>query len=550
MRVDRSGWLWRFAAAAAVGVVVAGVGVWAQNSALVGINYDDGIYALLAKALAGGDGYRLTFLPVELPGIMYPPVYPLSLAPFWTLAGSQESALAGMKVANGLYIGLAAGVFTFLLVDLRVLPVPLAVAVALLSFVSGTMMLVTAGVLSEPLYMVLLFAAIWVTDGGEDEPGVSRLAAAGILCALVVLTRTVGVAVVAAMAIGLWRRYGWKTAGKALAVTVLFLTPWLAFTVANSGQVPTALVPRYGSYLQLYLSNIGGSPGFAFEIFSANVGAILQTLGAKLIPQFGPILESVTGAVLVGLAMLGSVRIVKNAPTAAIYPWIYLALISVWSFPPFRFLFILFPLLLALAVVSLPMVAARIGAGLGKMSSGRIPQSWPRYGVIGLAVVVLAGLGFRDTRAVARRVWDGAELDKSAAGAEVIDWVSKNTGPHAVVAYEFDPLIALHTGRKVVPNNYEPVHIWYRTASPPVEPLARMFSEMGVGYVAVRLNVPLAAAPIDALVERYPDVLNLSFVTQRGAAIFETDLEVLRSQLDAPDGVDSVGAASEGEAGN
>lgn len=548
--VDRSGWLSRVAVAAVVGVVIAGVGVWAQNAALVGINYDDGIYALLAKALADGEGYRVTFLPVELPGIMYPPVYPLSLAPFWYLAGSQEAALAGMKVANGLYLGIAAGLFTFLLVDLRVLRIPFAVAVALLSFVSGTMMLVTAGVLSEPLYMALLFAALWVTDGAGDEPRLSRLATAGMLCGLVVLTRTVGVAVVAAMAIGLWRRHGWKAAGKALAVTVLFLMPWLAFSFANSGQVPTALVPRYGSYLQLYLSNIGGSPGFAFDIFSTNVGAILQTLGAKLIPQFGPFMESVTGAVLIAMAMLGSVRIARKTPTTAIYPWVYLALISVWSFPPFRFLFILFPLLLALAVVSTPVVAGRFGTALARMSGGRIQASWPKFAVIALGLFMLAVLGYRESRAVVRRVWDGSELDKSASGAEVIDWVAKNTGPDAVIAYEFDPLIALHTGRKVVPNNYDPVHVWYRTAPPPVEPLARMFSEMGVGYVAVRLNVPLAAAPIDALVERYPDVLNLTFVTKRGAAIFETDLEVLRAQLDPPDRVESPGGASEGEAGN
>ena len=58
----------RLITAAAVGVVIAILGVWAQNAALVGINYDDGIYALLAKAVADGEGYLLTFLPVSLPG--------------------------------------------------------------------------------------------------------------------------------------------------------------------------------------------------------------------------------------------------------------------------------------------------------------------------------------------------------------------------------------------------------------------------------------------------------------------------------------------------
>jgi hypothetical protein len=533
-----------------VGVVIAVLGVWAQNAALVGINYDDGIYALLARAIANGDGYRLTFLPVALPGIKYPPVYPLSLVPFWILAGSQESALWAMKIANGMYLGVAAGTFTYLMADLRVMPTYLAAVVAVVSFVSGTMMLVTAGVLSEPLYMAVLFAALWVADGGEGRPGTKRLVFAGTLAGLVVLTRSVGVTVVVAVAIGLWVRYGRRTALKALGVAALVIAPWLAFTFAKSGQVPEVLVPRYGSYLQLYLANLGGSLGSAFDIFSTNLGAILQTLGAKLVPWFGSTIRSLAGAALIALAMLGSVKIVRKAPATAIYPWVYLALILVWSFPPFRFLFILFPLLLALAVVSLPIVAGRMGEILGGVSRGRIRQSWPRFALIALSLLVAGGLAFRDSRAVARRVWDGAELDKSASGAEVIDWVLKNTGPHAVIAYEFDPLIALHTGRKVVPNNYEPVHIWYRTEAPPVEPLARMFSEMGVGYVAVRLNVPLAAAPVDALVERHPDVLNLTYVTGRGAAIFELDLDVLRAQLGSPDRVEPSGGASEGEADN
>ncbi|UCF20383.1 MAG: hypothetical protein JSU87_02965, partial [Gemmatimonadota bacterium] len=90
---------WRFhlLLAVLVAIVVAAVGVWAQNESLVGVNYDDGIYVLLAKALAHGEGYRVTFLPVDVPGVKYPPLYPVSLVPFWLFSGSQEAALAAMK---------------------------------------------------------------------------------------------------------------------------------------------------------------------------------------------------------------------------------------------------------------------------------------------------------------------------------------------------------------------------------------------------------------------------------------------------------------------
>ena len=72
------------------------------------------------------------------------------------------------------------------------------------------------------------------------------------------------------------------------------------------------------------MANLGGSLGSAFDIFSTNLGAILQTLGAKLVPWFGSTIRSLAGAALIALAMLGSVKIVRKAPATAIYPWVYL----------------------------------------------------------------------------------------------------------------------------------------------------------------------------------------------------------------------------------
>jgi len=516
--------------ALAVGAIVAALGVWAQNAALVGVNYDDGIYALLAKALADGDGYNLKFLPVSLPGIKYPPVYPGSLVPFWVFSGSQATALLGMKIANGLYIGVAAGLFTFLLVDLAILPPLLAVVVALLGFASGSMMLVSAGLLSEPLYLVLLFAALWVADTPKRDPRLSRLIAAGSLAGLVVLTRTVGVTLLVAVMIGLWRRFGWKPASKTLAIATVLIVPWIAFTLVGSGKVPELLMPRYGSYLQLYLANLDGSLWAAVDIAWTNVGAILQTLGGKLLPQFSPLVRSLTGVLLIVLAMLGSFKIWRDAPATAVYPWLYLGLVSVWSFPPFRFLFIVFPLLLALAVVSLPVLVTRATEALGgdKITRAKLPLL--RVTVVGVGLIVLANLGYREVRALSRRVWDGAELDKSASSAELVDWVLERTDSETVIAYDLDALVALHTGRKVVPSNYEPVHIWYRRDLPHPELLARLYLDMEVDYVAVRSS-PLAAAPIDALMGHRPGGLRMTHVTPGGVMILETDRQALGGNL-------------------
>ncbi len=524
----------RWIVAAAVGVCVGAIGMWAQNSALVGVNYDDGIYALLAKALAEGDGYRLTSTPVELPAIKYPPVYPVSLVPFWALTAGRETALTAMKLANGVYIGIAAALCLMLLADRRILPLYLAAPVTLLGFVSGSMMLVTAGLLSEPLYLLLLFSALWAADATPSHATSRRWAMIGTFAGLVMLTRMVGVAAVAAVLVGAWRRGGRRSALIAAAGSSVLIVPWLLFTAVNAGRVPEALVPRYGSYTQLYLSNLAGSPGAAFQILSTNVGAILQTLGGKLVPQAGGVIESLLGAALLGAALLGARRISSTAPATAVYPWFYLGLIAVWSFPPFRFLFILFPLLLALSVASVAPFFGRVAEAM-RRGDGRAGGPARSAGMLALLAAVLAvNLGYVEARAVVRRVWDGAEFDKSASGIEVIEWVLNHTDSTAVIAYEFDPMIALYTGRRTVPNNYEPVHLWYRREPPPVEPLARLLKTTGVDFLAVRRNVPLAAAPVDALIERYPEALRLTFVTGRGAFIFATNLAALGGDLNPP----------------
>lgn len=524
-----------------IGIVVAGVGVWAQNESLVGINYDDGIYALLAKALAQGEGYRVTFLPLDLPGVKYPPLYPLSLVPFWLFSGSQEAALSAMKLANGIYIGAAAGLFAFLLMDVGILGTALAAVVTLLGFVAGSMMLVSSGLLSEPLYLALLFLALWLNDRATEKPTYGRLIVIGALTGLVLLTRTVGVALLGAVLIASWQRSGRRPATAVAAVTLVVAAPWIVYALLRSGRVPELLVPGYGSYGRLYLALIAEAPSAALDVAITNVGAILQTLGGKLLPEAGATLESLVGAAFIVLAAFGSRQIYRKAPATAAYPWLYLVLVALWVFPPFRFVFILFPLLLACAVVGFLSLAQRAE----EKAKARLGERL-RTAILVAGAAALVHQAYLEVGAVRNRVWDGGQLVKSAVAQELIDWVIANTERDAVVAFEFDPLVALHTGRRAVPNNYVPVHSWYSRGNPPADSLARLFAGLGVDYVAVRRHIPAATEPIDRLLGQYPGSLELAYVTPGGVLIFETDLEALR----APQrGRDNRGE-EEGDAGN
>ena len=59
------------------------VGILTLNQALVGVFYDDGLYAGLATALGSGHGYVHPNLPGLPAAVHYPPLYPVVLAPFF-----------------------------------------------------------------------------------------------------------------------------------------------------------------------------------------------------------------------------------------------------------------------------------------------------------------------------------------------------------------------------------------------------------------------------------------------------------------------------------
>ena len=62
-------------------MVALGGGALALNHQLVGVFYDDGLYAGIAYALSHGLGYVHPHLPGHPAVVHYPPLFPLVLAP-------------------------------------------------------------------------------------------------------------------------------------------------------------------------------------------------------------------------------------------------------------------------------------------------------------------------------------------------------------------------------------------------------------------------------------------------------------------------------------
>src|SRR2546421_12348864 len=94
-------------AARRAGLAAGGLAVLAGalplNRNLVGVFYDDGVYAGLGWALGHGLGYVHPNLPGTPAAVHFPPLYPLLLAPLFGSFPVAVAALAG-KVLN---VGLA-----------------------------------------------------------------------------------------------------------------------------------------------------------------------------------------------------------------------------------------------------------------------------------------------------------------------------------------------------------------------------------------------------------------------------------------------------------
>ena len=126
----------------------------------VGSFEDDGIYTVLARSLASGDGFRLTNLPGSPNATHYPPGYPFVLSLLWRASPGFPENVAILKFANALFLAFAAlGTWAFARSRLAMSTYTAGLA-AILATISIVVLFVTGLVLSEPLFIALLIPAL------------------------------------------------------------------------------------------------------------------------------------------------------------------------------------------------------------------------------------------------------------------------------------------------------------------------------------------------------------------------------------------------------
>jgi hypothetical protein len=410
----------------------------------VGAFEDDGIYAVLGKALATGEGYRMINLPGAPNATHYPPGYPLVVAALWRLWPAFPDNIVVFKFANAFFLAAAAlGAFTFVHRRLG-LPTWGAALIALGGSLSVVVLYVTGLVMSEPLFLAVLFASLPAAERSATDGTVRSAVIAGLLLGALTLVRTLGgAAIMALLGVLLLRRH-WRAALAFVAAAAVLLVPWQLWVGAHQQEIAPVLLGKYGAYGP-WLSDgyRAGGLAFARDVVVENLEQMDAMLSFVLMPVASrwPRLIILIAAVATGVA--GLVLLGRRAPVTRLFVVVYVMIILLWPFEPDRFMIALWPFLVLIAGVAI--------AATGRWTPA---TRWPRaVRAVSLAgmLAVVGGHAAYNWRGYSNRWWESVQRQAGESAKPLVEWVARHTGPEDVVSTEHDLIVYLYSGRRAVP---------------------------------------------------------------------------------------------------
>jgi hypothetical protein len=427
---------------------------------LTGALNDDGVYVVLGKAIAQGDGYRSIHLVGAPVQARYPPGLPLLLAIPWALGRGLGAVRSTVAVLNLLATATAAGLVWW--IGRRRLgagSVLLAVC-AVSPFVLDPTIQYFNISLSEP-YLVLGWATALVLayplvdpaapDGGGGGKAVLRAALVGLVLAATVLFRSAAIALVPAVlgALALHRR--WRAAAACAVASLVPLAAWTMLRAAWMARGPVSSVPDdLGYWRWLGVDGPLALAGYAGRTTAANAVEYVPKLASYLFSS------QAIGVGIVGVASVAvAVACVRmwRAHTALVVTTLAAsALTLLWPFAQGRLLLPLLPFLGLLA------------AGAAQLGIRRMPTRFAWAAPVALGLTALAvTLRQVQLREAAGRAYQTGVLPpaedlsptltlavRSRFIYQVAQWVRTHTAREDRIMVDAPAAVYLYTGRRTV----------------------------------------------------------------------------------------------------
>ena len=462
--------------------LVFAVAVWASQPYAVGVFHDDGVYVVLAKALAGGEGFRYLNLPGAPIATHYPPAYPLLLAGLWKLAPVFPENIQVLQLANAVALACTAfGVWVFARHILSWTQ-PAAMAATLVGTLSYPLLGLSGHLLSETLFAAVLFPSLVLAERAAANGGRRRdVVLAGATAGLLTLVRTLGIALVGATVIVLAFRRKWRHAAIAAIAAAVVLLPWQWFVAAHDREIVGVLRGKYASYVPWLIDGLRNGIGFVGATAVANVREINALLADRFSLSDHALPRLMTGLVAAIFTIAGVFRVARRAPVTAMFIGFYIAILLIWPFTPWRFFYAVWPI-----------VILSFGETIRWLAAERDKSVAASVGLVFASVLAL-GVVREESRAYRQRSWYQPAQTAAGSVAPMLRWIASNSTPDDVVLVEAEQIVYLFTGRRAMPP--QPFTAADYLVRPPI------------GATTESLREVLSEFPVTLVVTTVPNVL-------------------------------------------
>ena len=439
--------------------------------------YDGAGYAVLAKSLLEGRGYREIDHPDAPLHAHFPPGYPLALAAVWALTGPSAASAHGFSLACTALATLIAWRF-FLRGERPSVALLMALALAMNWRWSRD----GAAIRSEPLFALLGLGAVLYGAVVADRGGAWRGLTLGVLLGLVVLTRHVGAMVAVAVFVDLILRGRRREAMAAMIASAVVVSPWIAWLAMVRTHTQIGLMPVRG----LGGVVLGNFVFYGQRLIDTLIGPVIE-VATVFRPRYAN--AATLFAFLAATPIVMGWFLLRKRPErrmAGLIPTLTMALLLAWPFTEAgRFLVPLVPFVIVGAV-----------EGIAAMANGwRLAASC----LVLTLSIPYAAYAIATDRAGAERATH-AEFDAACL------WIATQDGPRG-------PVLTRHPG--------EVFWLTGRTALAPreggtVNDVGRLIQTYKADYLLVddERFALAAASPLGRFAQAFPDRVQRAFTAE------------------------------------
>jgi hypothetical protein len=485
-----------------LGLVLVGVGIAAWAPIPAGVWNDDGAYMLVGRALATGHGLHYEGVVGSPPAVKFPPLLPGLLAVLWMTLREIGPVTMAATLLNVVFLAAAGALFAKALADSTDLPRAVGVGVAGLAFVSADVLRVALVPLSEPLFLLLVMAALAVWARAV-APGASSRWWAGLSALLfaVVAARTAGVAVVAGFGVALMVRRQLLRAALVTGPAAVGVAAWSVWSDRMGQTIPEGARDLLGTYGGWLGGQLRSAPGTFLTMLPSQMGGVLERVGALLVPGAEGWGLWVAFIPLGLLAVWGAVRLARSGHPVGWIAAAYLPMLFVWPYLDRRLVVPLHPFAVAAVAVGAADLVGRLRAPTARRALIGALLLWAgSYGVV-TAARVADGWTTAPYRLRAERLALAVEALRRTAPADAI-----------VGAPEFWAGLYLHGGWQVIPSTrFDP------RRTDPTEPMwgtpdeqIQLWKTAGVSRLLLELGGVLQGAALDSLEARCPGSVHIA----------------------------------------